>query len=104
MPIYSDGSRSGGKSDDFMYAVESSMSPSPQLSSLPTPSGAGSSMEPDEDVYELLAQKERDLLLAAEIGQALLEKNEELSKQNEKIAEDFSKKLEVRKIFQLTNR
>jgi coiled-coil domain-containing protein 64 len=54
-----------------------------------------SSLDPDEDIYVLLAQKERDLLLAAEIGQALLEKNEELSKQNEKIAEDFSKKLEV---------
>ena len=98
MPIYSDDNRSGvsTKSDDFMYAVESSLSPSPQLSSLQLPMGAGSSMDPDEDVYSLLAQKERDLLLAAEIGQALLEKNDELSKQNEKIAEDFSKKLEVR--------
>jgi coiled-coil domain-containing protein 64 len=56
---------------------------------------AASSMEPEEDMYVMLAQKERDLLLAAEIGQALLEKNEELSRQNEKIAEDFSKKLEV---------
>ena len=39
--------------------------------------------------------KERDLILAAELGKALLEKNEDLSKQNEKIAEDFSQKLEV---------
>jgi hypothetical protein len=30
--------------------------------------------------------------------QALLEKNEDLSKQNEKIAEEFSQKLEVRDI------
>ena len=39
--------------------------------------------------------QERDLILAAELGKALLEKNEDLSKQNEKIAEDFSQKLEV---------
>ena len=56
--------------------------------------------EPDADnlssIYNLLEQKERDLLLAAELGKALLEKNEELSQQNEKMAEDFSQKLEVR--------
>lgn len=46
------------------------------------------------DVYSLLEQKERDLLLAAELGKALLEKNEELSNINEKMAEDFSQKLE----------
>ena len=49
----------------------------------------------EADVYGQLRQKERDLILAAELGKALLEKNEELSKQNEKIAEDFSQKLEV---------
>ena len=49
----------------------------------------------DPDVYGQLQQKERDLILAAELGKALLEKNEDLSKQNEKIAEDFSQKLEV---------
>jgi len=48
----------------------------------------------DPDVYGQLQQKERDLILAAELGKALLEKNEDLSKQNEKIAEDFSQKLE----------
>ena len=47
------------------------------------------------DIYAQLQQKERDLILAAELGKALLEKNEDLSKQNEKIAEDFSQKLEV---------
>ena len=58
--------------------------------------------EPDADIvsiYNLLEQKERDLLLAAELGKALLEKNEELSQQNEKMAEDFSQKLEVRPFF-----
>ena len=51
--------------------------------------------ESENDIYGLLEQKERDLLLAAELGKALLEKNEELSQQNEKMAEDFSHKLEV---------
>ena len=50
-------------------------------------------------LYHLLEQKERDLLLAAELGKALLEKNEELSQQNEKMAEDFSQKLEVSDIL-----
>ncbi|XP_023716725.1 bicaudal D-related protein homolog [Cryptotermes secundus] len=49
----------------------------------------------DLDVYAQLQQKEKDLILAAELGKALLEKNEELSRQNEKIAEDFSQKLEL---------
>ena len=53
------------------------------------PNGSG-------DVYAQLAQKEKDLVLAAELGKALLEKNEDLSRQNEKIAEDFSHRLEVR--------
>ena len=49
----------------------------------------------DADLYAQLEQKERDLMLAAELGKALLDKNEELSRQNERIAEDFSVKLEV---------
>ena len=51
------------------------------------------------DVRALLAQKEKDLILAAELGKALLEKNEDLSQQNEKMAEEFSKQLEVRPNF-----
>lgn len=49
-----------------------------------------------EDVYARLAQKERDLILAAELGKALLERNELLVSQNERLAEDYSHKLEVR--------
>ena len=51
------------------------------------------------DMRALLAQKEKDLILAAELGKALLEKNEDLSQQNEKMAEEFSKQLEVRPTF-----
>ena len=55
--------------------------------------------ETAEDIYGLLEQKERDLLLAAELGKALLEKNEELSTTNERMAEEFSQKLEVRQLI-----
>lgn len=48
-----------------------------------------------ESVYILLAKKEKDLQLAAELGKVLLEKNDELSKANERITEDYSHKLEV---------
>lgn len=47
------------------------------------------------DVWTQLQQKENDLVLAAELGKALLEKNEELKKQQDAIVEDYSKKLEV---------
>ena len=50
----------------------------------------------EEEFNKLLQQKEKDLVLAAELGKALLEKNEDLSQQNEKMAEDFAKQLEVR--------
>ena len=48
-----------------------------------------------ESVYMLLAKKDKDLQLAAELGKVLLERNDELSKANERIAEDYSHKLEV---------
>ena len=55
--------------------------------------------DPDQNtINQLLQQKEKDLVLAAELGKALLEKNEDLSAQNEKMAEDFAKQLEVRKL------
>lgn len=47
-----------------------------------------------EDVWTQLQQKENDLVLAAELGKALLEKNEELKKQKDALEEEFSKKLE----------
>lgn len=47
------------------------------------------------DIYAQLAQKEKDLILAAELGKALLERNEELSRANEKITEDYTSKLEL---------
>ncbi|KAI8041482.1 hypothetical protein M5D96_005747 [Drosophila gunungcola] len=49
----------------------------------------------EPDVWAQLQQKESDILLAAELGKALLEKNEELVKQQEKLIEDYSTKIEV---------
>ncbi|XP_070158543.1 bicaudal D-related protein homolog [Polyergus mexicanus] len=47
-----------------------------------------------QDPTELLKQRERDLVLAAELGKALLERNQELTKQAEALAEEYSAKLE----------
>ncbi|XP_014476868.1 PREDICTED: bicaudal D-related protein homolog [Dinoponera quadriceps] len=47
-----------------------------------------------QDPAELLKQRERDLVLAAELGKALLERNQELTKQSETLAEEYSAKLE----------
>ena len=49
----------------------------------------------EKDIFILLEAKEKYLILAAELGKSLLERNEELSKQNERIAENFAEKLEV---------
>lgn len=49
----------------------------------------------EDDIYVQLEQKEKDLILAAELGKALLERNEELTRANERITEEYSHKLEV---------
>jgi coiled-coil domain-containing protein 64 len=70
--------------EDYIYEMEShSLEPSADPEDL--------------DVYAQLQQEEKDLILAAEPGKALLQKNEEISQQNEKIAEDYSQQLEVSK-------
>lgn len=58
--------------------------------------GEGERAEEEEgDVYAMLAQKERDLMLAAELGKALLEKNNELSLKNDQMAEEYAQSIEV---------
>ncbi|XP_078049167.1 uncharacterized protein LOC144476305 [Augochlora pura] len=47
-----------------------------------------------EDPVELLKKRDRDLVLAAELGNALLERNQELTKQSEALIEEYSSKLE----------
>lgn len=50
--------------------------------------------EGDDDIYRQLAQKEKDLLLAAELGKALLEKNEEVNQKYEMLQEQYSQVVE----------
>ena len=49
----------------------------------------------EEDVYVALANKERDLLLAAELGKELLEKNDELTRKSDSLVEDYTQRIEV---------
>ncbi|XP_062274080.1 BICD family-like cargo adapter 1 [Scomber scombrus] len=46
------------------------------------------------DLLSLYRQKEKDLVLAAKLGKALLERNQDLTKQYEKMHKDLSEKLE----------
>ncbi|XP_038053810.1 bicaudal D-related protein homolog [Patiria miniata] len=48
----------------------------------------------NEDVYAQLEQKEKDLILAAELGKALLERNEELTKRQEQMQQELADKFE----------
>ncbi|KAK3912190.1 Bicaudal D-related protein-like protein [Frankliniella fusca] len=89
--------------EDYIYEVQAraqgDMADHHHLHHLRPGAGPGQGEPGDqqqgEDVYAELQRKEKDLILAAELGKALLEKNEELSRQNERIAEEFSQKLEV---------
>ena len=76
-----------------LIAYSSHNSEDQMLKSSNTSSGTSSGTQ---DVYAQLAQKEKDLVLAAELGKALLGKNEDLARQNEKLQDDFSQRLEVR--------
>lgn len=71
-----------------MNALEQYISEMENRSAMESPAGT-------VDVWTQLQQKENDLVLAAELGKALLEKNEELKKQQDAIVDEYSKKLEV---------
>ncbi|XP_034397967.1 BICD family-like cargo adapter 1 [Cyclopterus lumpus] len=60
-----------------------------ELSGLETPS-----MGHNADLLSLFRQKEKDLVLAAKLGKALLERNQDLTKQYEKMHKDLNEKLE----------
>lgn len=53
-------------------------------------------MGQNTDFLLLFRQKEKDLVLAAKLGKALLERNQDLTKQYEKMNKDLNDKLEVR--------
>lgn len=77
---------------DDLHLVMMAESNQQQQKKQTEPDGPPTSLQ---DLYAQLVQKERDLLLAAQLGKALLEKNEELGLQNEKMAEEYSRQLEV---------
>uniref|UniRef100_A0ABI7WUU9 BICD family-like cargo adapter 2 n=1 Tax=Felis catus TaxID=9685 RepID=A0ABI7WUU9_FELCA len=58
--------------------------------------GGGPGPEEPEDLALQLQQKEKDLLLAAELGKMLLERNEELQRQLETLSAQHSEREEVR--------
>ena len=47
------------------------------------------------NVYQELAEKDHYLMLAAEAGKVLLEKNQELSEQYSRLQEEYLQKIEV---------
>ena len=51
-----------------------------------------------EDLYAKLESQDNDLMLAAELGKVLLDKNEAISNKRETIVLDYLQRLEVRKI------
>lgn len=53
-------------------------------------------MGQNTDLLSLFRQKEKDLVLAAKLGKALLERNQDLTKQYEKMNKDLNEKLEVK--------
>lgn len=55
--------------------------------------------EQDADILALFRQKEKDLVLAAKLGKALLERNQDLTVQYEKMTKDLNEKLEVRHFY-----
>ena len=77
------------------------------MDEFPTKSGSNN-MEQDkmeeshEDLYAKLESQENDLMLAAELGKALLDKNEEISKDREDIVLNYLHNLEVKLLFLFT--
>ena len=49
----------------------------------------------ENNIAEILEQKDKDLRLAAELGKALLEQNAELERRLEQSSEEYNQKLEV---------
>lgn len=49
----------------------------------------------EEDLYEQLAAKESDLILAAELGKMLLDRNTELQRAQERLTDEYTEQNEV---------
>ncbi len=79
--------------DDYIYELENRSGS--KINNYPNKESSDNEMCDEISLLSQLAQKEKDLILAAELGKALLDRNEELSRANEKITEEYSHKLEV---------
>ncbi|XP_075160401.1 bicaudal D-related protein homolog isoform X2 [Haematobia irritans] len=75
-------------------SIASSIDLEPYLEAMEARTTSSMDRNHDTDPWVQLQQKESDILLAAELGKALLEKNEELVKQHEKLIEENSIKIE----------
>lgn len=58
--------------------------------------GPAAATPAEPELLSLMRQKEKDLVLAARLGKALLERNQDLSRQYERMYKELTEKLEVR--------
>lgn len=65
------------------------------LANLADDTSSKSEVVTDADVYAQLGEKEKDLQLAAQLGQVLLRQNEELRWTKEQMIQEFNEKIEV---------
>ncbi|KAL0610572.1 BICD family-like cargo adapter 1 [Plecturocebus cupreus] len=68
----------------------------PQAETGPLAEGAGPQPPPaqDPELLSVIRQKEKDLVLAARLGKALLERNQDMSRQYEQMHKELTDKLE----------
>lgn len=59
----------------------------------------GRNYEEETNLQSMLEQKDRDLMLAAELGKALLEKNSDLEKKIEQATDEYNQSVEVNMFF-----
>lgn len=91
--------------DDIMIMNEENIDPimneSMDINSICTSQQSSTANGNNDLLLIRLAKKEKDLILAAELGKALLDRNEELSLMNEKLNEEYTKNIEVSVFFTL---
>ncbi|XP_053444171.1 BICD family-like cargo adapter 1 isoform X1 [Nycticebus coucang] len=82
----------------LLAAVERSSDPGEHLQAEPGPAAEGAGRQPppaqDPELLSLIRQKEKDLVLAARLGKALLERNQDMSRQYEQMHKELTDKLE----------
>ncbi|XP_053444176.1 BICD family-like cargo adapter 1 isoform X6 [Nycticebus coucang] len=86
----------------LLAAVERSSDPGEHLQAEPGPAAEGAGRQPppaqDPELLSLIRQKEKDLVLAARLGKALLERNQDMSRQYEQMHKELTDKLEASEV------